>query len=144
MYLLALMTISLAVASLTSRVLIREERRCSIAVSAVIAVSVGWLAGVVIVVTYSYCLQSQSRPLSACGLSLLALLFIFYYAWQSLSSSSTDDLIGLIAVVNASSLAPISLPYLFLLLACCAPSALPAANTAQTEGQDPEQGQSEI
>ena len=145
MYLLALIILTLGTASLACRLLIRREPCCSVATSALIAVSIGWLVGTLLVFAFCICFPSRldlSQPLAACALSILSLLFVFFYTWQSLDASSTDDLIGLVAVVNASALAPISLPYLFLLLACCAPSALPSAIADDMhEGPDPEQGQ---
>lgn len=37
-------------------------------------------------------------------------------------NSKVDDLVGIVAVMDASLLAVVSLPFLFLLLAFCAPS----------------------
>ena len=140
MYLLALMVISMGVASVVCRFLIREGQGHSTAVSALSAVSVGWLMGTLLICVYSFWFPGQSNPLSACVLSVVSLLFVFFYLWRSLSASSTDDLIGLVAVVNASALAAISLPYLFILLACCAPNALPT-ESVDHEDADPEQGE---
>jgi len=140
MYLLALIIITLGTASLVCRMLLREKGRCSSAASALAAASIGWLVGFVFLLAWSLCLtglSDRSHFLSAAILSTLSLLFIFYYTWQSLKSTSADDLVGLVAVVNASALAAISLPYLILLLACCAPSALPSASDeSQGDGLD--------
>jgi len=127
LFLLAQMSVTLGVASLVCFCL-KWNEACfqHIGISAMAAMCVGWACGFILTVLYVASASPQNQPphpWAVCALSFVSIIFILFFSIYSLVHSATDDVLGLVGGVDASVMAVISLPYLFVLLACCVPSA---------------------
>lgn len=136
--LLTIVAITMCLASLSCCIFLRERWCKNLIPVTLLSIGVGWAVASIAVMAISQVLDPVNyigKTCTACLLAAFVLTFLLVHAWNSLMDCKVDDLVGIVAVMDASLLAVVSLPFLFLLLAFCAPSsAMQVQQSAMTEG----------
>lgn len=123
--LLCIVTMTMSISSLLCCLFLREEWCKNLVLMTMGSIGIGWAVSSITVLAVSQVLDPVNyvgKTCTACLLAAFVLTFLLVHAWNSLMNSKVDDLVGIVAVMDASLLAVVSLPFLFLLLAFCAPS----------------------
>eukprot|EP00435_Cladocopium_sp_Y103_P044561 s170_g12.t1 len=123
--LLCIVTMTMSISSLLCCLFLREKWCKNLVLMTLGSIGIGWAAASITVLAVSQVLDPVNyvgKTCTACLLAAFVLTFLLVHAWNSLMNSKVDDLVGIVAVMDASLLAVVSLPFLFLLLAFCAPS----------------------
>jgi len=123
--LLCIVTLTMSISSLLCCLFLREKWCKNLVLVTLGSIGIGWAVASITVLAVSQVLDPVNffgKTCTACLLAAFVLTFLLVHAWNSLMNSKVDDLVGIVAVMDASLLAVVSLPFLFLLLAFCAPS----------------------
>lgn len=138
--LLSVVVTTMTISCISCWLFLRDGWCRNLTAATLVSIGLGWIASTLLVMLVSQVLDpvnSIGKTCTAALLSAFVLTFLLVHSWNSLMNCKVDDLVGIIAVMDASLLAVVSLPFLFLLLAFCAPSsAMQVQNGEANEAQN--------